>query len=305
MVERQPNLFIPGAPKCGTTSLAAWLGRHPQVYLGPVKEPHHYNTDEKQVFYADRDDYLALYNHCSEQHRYRLDASVWYLHSRVAVSNILADCPAARFIVCLRNPVDMAFSLHGQFLNKSYREHIASFERAWELGDERMHGRAVSRRVTDPRYLAYKYSCQIGSQCKSLLDQIDRRQVYFVVLDDLMQNQAETLKGVLDFLGLESKAPLVLPRENARTDVRLVRAQRLMQDLLDIKQRLGMGRLSFGLYRRFNSLNAMSTPRRMDPATRRRLTLYFREEIELIWEMVGRRYEGWVSCLDECKPLNA
>ncbi len=36
---KRPNFFIIGAPKCGTTSLARWLGSHPRIYMSPLKEP--------------------------------------------------------------------------------------------------------------------------------------------------------------------------------------------------------------------------------------------------------------------------
>jgi hypothetical protein len=45
---RKPNFFILGAPKCGTTSLAEWLGTHPNIFLSAVKEPHFFNTDDRR-----------------------------------------------------------------------------------------------------------------------------------------------------------------------------------------------------------------------------------------------------------------
>ncbi|MEY2456335.1 MAG: Sulfotransferase domain, partial [Acidimicrobiaceae bacterium] len=32
-----PDWLIIGAPKAGTTTLAAWLGEHPGAYVSPVK----------------------------------------------------------------------------------------------------------------------------------------------------------------------------------------------------------------------------------------------------------------------------
>ena len=33
-------VFIVGAPRCGTTTMARWLQAHPQVLFPFVKEPH-------------------------------------------------------------------------------------------------------------------------------------------------------------------------------------------------------------------------------------------------------------------------
>jgi len=38
----KPNLFVLGAPKCGTTSLVHWLGQHSEIFFSPKKEPHYF-----------------------------------------------------------------------------------------------------------------------------------------------------------------------------------------------------------------------------------------------------------------------
>ena len=42
---KRPNFFILGAPKCGTTSMAAWLSEHPNIFMSPIKEPFFFCTD--------------------------------------------------------------------------------------------------------------------------------------------------------------------------------------------------------------------------------------------------------------------
>ncbi len=37
-----PNLFIAGAPKCGTSSLYFWLSDHPEVCASTPKEPFYF-----------------------------------------------------------------------------------------------------------------------------------------------------------------------------------------------------------------------------------------------------------------------
>ena len=44
--KRYPNLYIIGAPKCGTTSIANWLNCHSECFLPEVKEPHYFNSDD-------------------------------------------------------------------------------------------------------------------------------------------------------------------------------------------------------------------------------------------------------------------
>jgi hypothetical protein len=45
MNSKNPNLFIVGAAKAGTTSLYQYLSQHPAVYMCPIKEPNFFAKD--------------------------------------------------------------------------------------------------------------------------------------------------------------------------------------------------------------------------------------------------------------------
>jgi len=38
-------LFIPGLPRCATTSFVQVLGQHPDIFLPKMKEPHFFLRD--------------------------------------------------------------------------------------------------------------------------------------------------------------------------------------------------------------------------------------------------------------------
>lgn len=135
---QKPNLFLVGAAKAGTTSLAAYLGSHTEIYLSPIKEPNHFNTevdlglireDHRRNTYIDfnsyfsksklenihiafvqhRENYLNLFREV-EQQRYLMEASTGYLYSPVAAQNIHAFNSEAKIIIILRHPVERAIS---------------------------------------------------------------------------------------------------------------------------------------------------------------------------------------------------
>ena len=141
---KKPNFFIIGAPKCGTTSLAIWLSSNPQVFMPAAKELHHFNTDDNHIITPNRVIYEQFFIGATQRHKAVGEASVWYLHSNVAVSNIEVYSPNSKYIVCLRNPVDMAYSLHEQHIFNG-NEHILSFENAWRMNEKRLKGDAVIR----------------------------------------------------------------------------------------------------------------------------------------------------------------
>ncbi len=80
-----------------------------------VKEPHFFNTDERQGVES-LPAYESLFDKAGPRHVAVGEASVWYLYSSVAVASILRYRPDARFIVMLRNPVEMAPALHAEML---------------------------------------------------------------------------------------------------------------------------------------------------------------------------------------------
>jgi Sulfotransferase family len=124
-----PNLFLIGAPRAGTTMLYGSLAGHLEVFAPAEKEPQHFlfaGGQGKGLFsfrgrqrvpastisnYVARDAYAALYR-MGRHARYRLDGStVYWAHGYVA--GLLAEeCPDAKLIVVLREPVARAISHH-------------------------------------------------------------------------------------------------------------------------------------------------------------------------------------------------
>jgi Sulfotransferase family len=42
---RRPDLFLVGAPRCGTTAMYTYLRRHPGIFMSPLKEPDYFCPD--------------------------------------------------------------------------------------------------------------------------------------------------------------------------------------------------------------------------------------------------------------------
>ncbi len=47
-------LFIPGLPRCATTSFVQVLSQHPEIYLSKIKEPHFFLPNKEKLFMFDR-----------------------------------------------------------------------------------------------------------------------------------------------------------------------------------------------------------------------------------------------------------
>lgn len=161
-----PNLFVVGAMKAGTTTLYRYLAGHPDIFMSPVKEPHHFCVDveigrlapryreasagldayldgpmdrERHMAYVpERGRYLRLFRDAGGR-RWRGEASPSYLLSERAPAEIRAASPDARVVILLRDPVDRALShyrmdLGGGIVRASFAEAVRADRRAEGMG---------------------------------------------------------------------------------------------------------------------------------------------------------------------------
>lgn len=293
-MDKRTNFFILGAPKCGTTALAQWLGEHPDVFISPVKEPHFYSTDLKNRQARTRTEYDRLFKKVQAVHKAVGEASVWYLYSWDAVPNILAENPDAKFIVCLRNPVDMAWSLHGQQLVAS-NEDIGDFERAWHAQSARAEGRDVPSSCVDSRLLHYGAACKLGEQLERLYKHCSVDQVHPIFLDEIKADTSAVYRDTLTFLGLEDDGRDSFPVVNAASQRRWPMLARAVKKAGRFKRRLGVPRLGTGVMPLFDRINRKNSDRRaMSAETRTMLIDYFQEDITLLQSLISRDLGDWV-----------
>lgn len=199
-----PNLYLIGAPKAGTTSVAVWLSQHPEVFWSVPKEPFFWATDypglARHYGLDSSEAYQALFDSPEARAaRYRADGSTVYLYSRDAVPAILAAVPDARFIVCLRNPVTLIPSYHRTQV-VALNEEEPDLERAWH----RSLAGGPAGSPLDPKLLDYPTIGALGEATERLLATVDGAQVHLVVFDDLARDPDAVWRGLCGFLEIEA-----------------------------------------------------------------------------------------------------
>lgn len=292
---RKPNFFIIGAPKCGTTSLASWLSKHPNIYVSPIKEPHFYNTDLNCVKIRDPKEYEQLFRGASEQHMAVGEASVFYLFSQVAVPRIEVEHPDARYIVMVRNPIEMAYSLWEQQVFAG-EEHISDFEEAWHLSEERSARRAITRWTREPKLLDYKSVCRLGEQLQRLFNVVPKDRVLVLVLDDIKTDPRSQYLRVLDFLGVPDDGRREFAVHNPAKERRWPALRRTVQFVLAVRRRLGIPRLNTGVLSKLDKLNTRYRPRPPLPRSiRRAMVEYFKDDVRLLGQLIGRDLSHWLN----------
>lgn len=229
----RPNTFILGAPKCGTTALARYLSEHPDAFFSKLKEPGFFATDH--AWLAERNglrsvaDYLSLFAGAGAGRRVVGEASTMYLCSSRAVRNILDFCPQARFIVMLRDPVEVAQAYHMQKL-LMFHEDVRDFEAAWRLQDARAAGIGLPAACPGPVMLQYREIAGFGPQVRRLLQDAPREAIHFIRYEDFRADPARCYAGTLDFLGLPADGRTSFPVVGPARDYRFPLIARLFHD---------------------------------------------------------------------------
>lgn len=153
-----PNVFLIGAPKCGTTAMMQYLGEHPNVFTSVPKEPFYWCPDFARSRHEPKfdglDDYLALFAEADPaQHKVVMEGSTRYLQSVEAIPAILAFNPQARFIAMVRDPVEVAQAYHME-QRFSLHEDVEDFRTAWNLQDQRAAGQQIPATCGEPEAAA-------------------------------------------------------------------------------------------------------------------------------------------------------
>ncbi len=206
MIRSKVNLFILGAPKCGTTALSNYLAQHPSVCMSKPKETNFFCTDfpliqnHPSLRFRDVDDYHArCFPNLQEHHSVICDATVWNLYSQDAVKNILNYNPDAKFVVMIRNPITMIFSLHSMYVGLGF-EKDRDFLRAFQRHQLEIHSSAKNK--LDRSLISYRDVGLFGEQLKRLYDRVPGDKVRLILYDDFSHNTKNTYEELLNFLNL-------------------------------------------------------------------------------------------------------
>ena len=309
-----PDFFIIGAPKCGTSSLFHYLGGNPKIFLPSNKEPHFYAKDmytrdtglSRRV--EDRSRYMKLFEP-AQSGQFTVDASTWYLFSHQAVPAILRDRPDARFIVMLRNPVDMALSLHRHHVRKLYDD-IDDFWEAWSLNATRASGKSLPRYCPDPKMLHYREACRFAPMLERLFALVPREQVHVVVFEDFVRDPRQAYLNALAFLGVPDDGRTSFEKFNPNRRLRSKQLYALLTykpfpiNVVYPALKRAANALGFrpgrAVFERNIAIEARADP---DPATLRCLAEAFSSDIFETERVLGTSLNVWRNRIDTLQQV--
>jgi Sulfotransferase domain. len=202
------NLFLVGAAKSGTTSLAVLLSTHSDVFMPSIKEPFYF-VDGFGM--QSPDEYSRLYD---KSVRYNLDASTGYLYDPSCPRKIKDYNPNAKILIVLRNPITFVLS-YWEFMKANGNENLP-FEEAISDEVEKMRSSSEFRQSCEQWSFNYLYRKRAlyYSQVKSYLDVFKRQNIKIVLFEDLIKDRT-VLKGIYEYLDVEWEDGLSLPKSNS------------------------------------------------------------------------------------------
>lgn len=199
----EPDFFVLGAQRAGTTSLYAMLSQHPSILPASRKELHFFEKHEYRG--------VRKYLYRAEYPLRRAgaitgEATPYYLFHPVAIKRVQAAFPQAKHIVVLRDPVQRAWSHYR--LNVSRGMEARPFQVAIMEDievtpslDIRLSSGVTGGSFSHQEGSYFSRGCYAG-QIARLLENVAAARVLVLFFEALCSAPQDELQKVFSFLGL-------------------------------------------------------------------------------------------------------
>ena len=274
MTSFPPRVYIVGAQKCGTTSLARALENNPEVCLSEPKEPNFFSVNYTRG--------LEWYRECfPDLDKVLVDASTTYTmcplseralafksgrQKQVGVpGRIKSARPDALLIYIIRDPVKRLYSNYWHNRKFAY-EDVPLME-------------AVER---DPQY---RHLSEYYGQLSLYLEHFDKSQILVLKFEDFVKHQQHYVNVCERFIGVNETACTQEKNENKSREY-----SPLGQLLMNLRLTRKLGHLVPGKVKQAirNRLSREILP--LDTADEEKLRTFFEEDQAMLHESFGIRY---------------
>ena len=297
-----PSFFIVGAPRCGTTAVSKTLARNPKISFSKPKEPHFF-LEPRPGQPADqlRQQYLSRYHReLGSEHQAIGDGSVSYLYQPDAIRRVLQFDPRAKFIVLVRDPVEMMRSYHSRMLFQLDEDEV-DFARAWDLQESRAAGKNLPKRCREPMLLQYGFLGKLGMHVERLFEVAGRERCQVIVHDDFVQDPRAVYLQTLAFIGVDDDGQVKFKRTRETSGFKSPWLQQFVMNpppwtfkLIAISNAPMLARLK-GLRKRIKKFNSRDTrPRQiLTDEMRTMLREYFADDVAKLSKLLARDFSHW------------
>ena len=196
----EPNFFIVGGSKCGTTNISYYLNLHPKVFFSELNEPYYFckwdlsNNFKRESMIRDEVKYLELFKNAKTE-KVIGEATPSYLHSPNSAYKIKERFPDSKIIISIRNPIERAHSgyFSNEFMRKdnlSFREMIDSHKKLIDKNEFYIYN------ILEPGFFS--------KHIKRFQDNFASDKIKVIVFEDYVENTEKSLESILEFLELDT-----------------------------------------------------------------------------------------------------
>ncbi len=193
-MKKLPHFLVCGAMKAGSTSFFHYLNEHPQIYMYPKKEVHFFDRDE---FYAKGISFYEKKFIRAKENQIIGEVTPGYMFLRKVPGRIKENLPGAKLVFILRDPVKRAQSHYLHMIRRGLE--TLSFEDALAAEEER-----ISKGEKWFRAYSYKERGKYIDQIERFAQLFPRKQLYFIILEDLHSNANEVFGHLFKFLNIDA-----------------------------------------------------------------------------------------------------
>ena len=191
------GFLVAGVQKGGTSTLHAYLERHPEIGLGGSKELHFFDDETQDWRAPDYRRYHRLFPVYPDA-AISGECTPVYFFWPPSLGRIHAYSPDIRFIVVFRNPIDRAFSQWAMAYARG--EDDLLFAEAIRGGRQRVA--AAGETGHSQRVHSYVERGFYGAQMSRFLALYPRAQLLPLTSEELFKDHRAALAKVTDFLGV-------------------------------------------------------------------------------------------------------
>ena len=194
-----PNLFVAGVPKAGTTSLFHYLALHPDVFPSSRKEPGYFHPFKIKELDKNLEAYKKFFTGHSGQ-RYVIEATPGYFYggneSADAINNF---SPESKIIIVLRNPVERLFSFYKYKKSLGHISGKLNFDNYIEECKKLAENHPIERDT-------YDFWAMIGGRYAELLSEwydIFGERLKICFFDEMVKDEPKFIEEICNWLDLD------------------------------------------------------------------------------------------------------
>jgi len=293
--------------RCGSTSLNLMLEQHPEIYMSPIKEPYYYlvqalrdkenptekdleflQTFEKGGKYRTAETYQSLFQDVGWTKI--VGESSHYLYHRVAALAIHKDCPEARILVCLRNPVERLFSEYLLYIRRG--SETESFAKFVERHVAEFLAGHITHKINVPKL-------NKGLQAELLepwQDQFGSDRIKIVFFDDLNLHPEKTMEDIFAWLEVDDnfKAQKVHAQKGGSVKAKWLTSTMNSQHSVSKKIKSFLPK-SMKVKLRSAVLSKTLERPEMEEKTRVFLVDFYRDDVAALSKMLDKDLSDWMA----------